>query len=137
MAALQNAFSSSAPIREKREIITDSDAATGIVTYEEWRKNGKWDRADGPACIRRDAATGTVTKELWYSDDRLDRADGPAFIERGAATGIVTYEAWWKDGKQFEPSTAQRAAWLEKSGERMPPPTNVIVFEPKPRTPAM
>src|ERR1700720_329134 len=99
MAALQNAFSSSAPIREKREIITDSDAATGIVTYEEWRKNGKWDRADGPACIRR-----------------------------GAATGIVTYEAWWKDGKQFEPSTAQRAAWLEKSGERMPPPTNVIVF---------
>jgi hypothetical protein len=38
----------------------ERDAATGTVTFEEWWKDGKRDRTDGPALIERDAVTGTV-----------------------------------------------------------------------------
>src|ERR1019366_6802537 len=139
MSTLQQSFPS-APLREKREIFTETDpatgtvtceawckdgkldradgpavvyrdAATGTVTHEEWCKDGKLDRADGPAFILRDAATGTVTHEEWCKYGKLDRADGPAFIRRDAATGTVTYEAWCKDGKQIAaPSPAARPA---------------------------
>jgi hypothetical protein len=98
------------------------DAATGTVTFEEWSKNNILDRADGPALIRRYAATGIVTREEWWKDGKRDRADGPAYVERDAATGKVAYEEWWKDGKKFEPSAEVRAAWLQKSGERIAPP---------------
>jgi hypothetical protein len=64
----------SAPIREKREIITDTDPATG-----------------------------TVTREAWYKDGKLDRADGPAFILRDPTGSRVILELWWKDGKRIEP----------------------------------
>ena len=37
MAALKNAFSSSAPVRQKHEVTTEVDPATGTVTFEEWR----------------------------------------------------------------------------------------------------
>ena len=46
------------------------DAVTGIVTYEEWCKDGQPDRADGPAVIMRDLITGTVTCEEWYKDGK-------------------------------------------------------------------
>lgn len=94
MSNLTQSFPSSAPITEKREIITKTDLATGTVTYEEWRKDGKLDRADGPAYIKRDAATGTVTCEAWYNKEV---------------------------GHRFEPSTELRAAWLKNSGERIAP----------------
>lgn len=68
-------------------------------------KDGKWDRVDGPAVVRRDPVTRTVTREKWYKDDKLDRADGPAFIERDPATNTVTREEWWKDGEQIAPSS--------------------------------
>ena len=101
----------------------ETDAETGVVTRETWRnKKGKLDRADGPAVIKRDRITGTVTYEAWWKDGKRDRADGPAIIRRDAATGKVTSEEWWKDGKQFEPSAEVRAAWLQKSGERIVPP---------------
>ena len=82
------------------------DAKTGIVTFEAWLKDGRRSRADGPARIERDAATGIVTYEAWYKDGKKDRADGPAHIERDAATGKVTREEWWKDGKRIAPPVA-------------------------------
>jgi hypothetical protein len=106
MAYLKNSFQSSAPIRAEHKVITETDPATGTVTLEEWWKDGKRDRADGPAYIERDAVTGTVTHEAWCKGDKLDRADGPALIVRDAATGTVLYEAWWKDCKRIAPPSA-------------------------------
>lgn len=48
MSDLKQAFPPAAPIRTERKVITDTDPATGTVTYEEWRKDDKRDRADGP-----------------------------------------------------------------------------------------
>jgi hypothetical protein len=39
----------SAPIREKREIITDTDPATGTVIREAWYKDGKRIEPPSPA----------------------------------------------------------------------------------------
>jgi hypothetical protein len=78
-------FRAFAPIREKREIFTETHPTTGIVTYEQWRK-----------------------------DSKLDRADGPAVIERNAQTGTLTGDCWYKDDKEFHPSPDVRAAWLAK-----------------------
>ena len=105
MSNLKQSLPSSGPITEKHEVTTVRDAATGIVTYEQWFKDGKCcpDRADGPAYIMRDAATGFVTREEWFKDGKRDRADGPAYIKRDAATGTVTFETWCKDGKQVAP----------------------------------
>ena len=105
------------------QVITTRNATTGNVTREEWQKDGVFDRANGPAVIEHDAATGqVVTYGGWYKGGKLDRADGPAIIEHDAATGTLTREEWWKDGKKFEPAADVRAAWLQKSGERIAPP---------------
>jgi hypothetical protein len=39
-----------------------------LRSYQEWRKDGKLDRADGPAIILRDPMTGDVTFEAWRKD---------------------------------------------------------------------
>jgi hypothetical protein len=114
MNDLTQSFPVSKPIREERKVVTDTDPATGTVTYEGWRNGDKWDRADGPTYIRRNAVTRTVTYEGWHKNDKLDRADGPAYIRRDAATGNVTRDEWCKNGEQFEPSPEVRAAWLQK-----------------------
>jgi hypothetical protein len=93
MDNLKQNFPSASPIRQLREIYTETEPASGTVTYEIWFKDGKQDRADGPAYILRDAATGTVTCEIWS-----------------------------KDGQPFEPSAEEHAAWLQKSGERIASP---------------
>lgn len=92
ISALRSAFSNQAinAIQQLRTIYTETDPATGIVTLEAWRKDGKLDRTDGPATICRDPTTGTVT-----------------------------VGAWRKDGEKFEPSAEVSAAWLEKSGEKL------------------
>jgi hypothetical protein len=101
-------MSYSRPICKTCEIITKTDRASGVVTHEEWRTNGKRDRADAPAYIERNATTGTVTCEAWYNDGELDRADSPAVIERDATTGAVTYEEWWKNGKRHHADGPRR-----------------------------
>jgi hypothetical protein len=87
-------FASSAPIREKREVITETDPATGVVTYEQW-----------------------------WKDDKLDRIDGPALIYRNVATAALVFDGWYKNGKRFTPSAEVRSAWLKRSGERIAPPS--------------
>jgi hypothetical protein len=118
------ALARSKPIHEKHEVLTEIDPQTGTVIYEQWYKDGKRDRSDGPAYIVRDATTGTVIGEAWYENGKLHRIDGPTNIERDAKTGIVTDEIWWKDNKQFTPSPEVRAAWLQKSGEQVAPPSD-------------
>jgi hypothetical protein len=87
-------------------VFTACAPGTDTVISETWHKDGKPDRAEGPARIMRDAATGIVTYEAWYRDGKKDRADGPAYIERDAATGKITHEEWWKDDKQIAPPIA-------------------------------
>jgi hypothetical protein len=70
-----------------------------LRSYQEWRKDGKLDRAGGPAIILRDRATGNVIVEQWFKDGVPDRDDGPAIILRDPTTGDVTFEAWRKKGQ--------------------------------------
>jgi hypothetical protein len=76
------------------------DPATHIAVTEDWRtKDGKFDRADGPATITRDPKTGIVCTEEWWKDDKLHRLGGPADISRDARTGVVSFEGWYTNGK--------------------------------------
>jgi hypothetical protein len=78
-------------------------SGTVCIVTEEWKKDGKLDRANGPAEFSRNTTTGVVTDEAWYKDGKEDRADGPAEIWRHPETGFVTLEKWYKDGKQIAP----------------------------------
>jgi hypothetical protein len=80
--------------------VTTACAPKNLGSYEEWRKDGKLDRADGPASIIRNWQ-GTVLSEFWYRDGKVDRADGPAIISHDAATGEVVEEDWLKDGQPY------------------------------------
>jgi hypothetical protein len=82
MSRLLEAFPAIQDFREEKAI----DPATGFVLMEQWRKNDKFHRIDGPASITRDPSTGVVTEEYWMQSDHLDRDDGPAMILRDAAT---------------------------------------------------
>jgi hypothetical protein len=75
------------------------DPTTHIAVTEEWRKDGKLDRADGPAYIARDPKTGVVGGEEWYKGGKNHRIGGPASIGTDTKTGVVFSEAWYVDGK--------------------------------------
>lgn len=94
MRNLTPSFPSRPSIRKEHKVITHTDPTTGIVIFEAKQKDGQ-----------------------------LHCDDAPAFIERDEATGVVIVDRWFKDGKGFEPSAEVRAAWLEKSGERIAPPS--------------
>jgi hypothetical protein len=60
-------------------------------------------RATHSVDIKRDPVTGVITREQWWKDGKLDRINGPAFIVRNAATGAVTDNQWWRDGERITP----------------------------------
>jgi hypothetical protein len=107
VSALKAAFSDQT-IKVNRQM----NPLTGFVTYEEWLKDGKLHRDDGPATIERDAKTGVVTCEYWIKDGKQDRTGGPAVIIRDRQTGKVTDEAWFKDGRRIDPVAPATAAPL-------------------------
>jgi hypothetical protein len=80
-------------------VISERHDATGIVTHQEWLKDGKYDRADSPAIITRDRDTGAVSGETWYTNGKVNRANGPANIQYNTR-GKVLEEDWYRDGKQ-------------------------------------
>lgn len=73
-----------------------------MIITEEWRVNGKLDRADEPAELHRDRLTGVVWSESWYRDGKRHREDGPAEIYRDPVTGAVTKEDWYQNGQKVE-----------------------------------
>ena len=83
--------------------IVERDDATGIIIWEEWRKDGQLHRPDGPAMIIRDPATAITTHESWHKDGLHHRNEAPAYIERDPTTAVVVYESWWKDGVRTRP----------------------------------
>jgi hypothetical protein len=82
------------------------DTRCALRSYQEWRKDGKLDRADGPAVIERDRVTGVVIVEQWFKDGKPDRADGPAIILRDPMTGDITFDEWLKNGQKIAPPPA-------------------------------
>ena len=52
-------------------------------------------REDGPALIKRDNETGVLTTEEYWRDGYFYREDGPAIIHR-SPEGAVFYEAYWR-----------------------------------------
>jgi hypothetical protein len=53
------------------------------------------DERDGPAWIKRDNETGVLTTEEYWRDGYLYREHGPAIIHR-SPEGAVFYEAYWR-----------------------------------------
>jgi len=74
--------------------------ATGTITFEEYRVNGRLHREGGPASISR-WSTGAVTFEEYRLKGRQHRdpADGAAFIDRDGNTGVVVQEHYIWNGK--------------------------------------
>jgi hypothetical protein len=70
---------------------------------------------------RRDAKTGIVTREQWFKDGQSHRSDGPALIKRDAKTGIVTSELWYKDGDRIEPPQPAKARPTAPSAQKLVP----------------
>jgi len=54
---------------------------------EEWFRNGKYHRVDGPALVRSN-------HYLWFIDGKMHRTDGPAFITND-------YIEWFIDGVKY------------------------------------
>jgi hypothetical protein len=79
-----------------------SDDVTAIQ-YSVRGKNHR-DENDGPAFISRDNRTGTIVAEQYYRDGRIFRTNGPAIVDRDLR-GIILYEAWCdgKDGFNRDP----------------------------------
>ncbi len=73
-------------------VVSEHHDATGVVTHEEWMKDGKYDRADGPAIITRDRDSGAIALETWYKDGKLNRADGPANIQYNTRGKVIEEE---------------------------------------------
>ena len=55
------------------------------------------------------AGTGEVTWEEWWREGKLHREDGPAVIEHNVATGAATSEEWWLNGVRQEPPKRETA----------------------------
>jgi len=53
------------------------------------------DEKDGPALIKRDNETGVLTTEEYWRDGYFHREKGPAIIHR-SPEGAVFYEAYWR-----------------------------------------
>lgn len=53
------------------------------------------DEKDGPALIKQDNETGVLTTEEYWRDGYLYRENGPAIIHR-SPEGAVFYEAYWR-----------------------------------------
>ncbi len=64
-------------------------------TEEEYLRNGKWHREDGPSLVRR-FANGT-TEETYHRDGKLHREGGPAYVRQGADGR--TLELYYRHGE--------------------------------------
>jgi hypothetical protein len=84
------------------------DVASGVAVIEEWTKDGKPHRVDGPAFISRNAVTGGVTKEAWVRNNKHHREDGPAVIARKADTGRIIRSEWYLNGEKVSPPKPSR-----------------------------
>jgi len=72
------------------EVFVAHSNENGRVIRERWRVDGKLCRYGGlPAVLYIDEFTGVVTLEEYYRNGQLHRNDGPAQIKRDAQTGEV------------------------------------------------
>ena len=76
----------------------------GSIRYEEWYRNGKRHREDGPAWIRY-LPDGSVAYDTWYQNGKRHREDGPAFI-RYYPNGFGESEEWYWYGEKAEDITS-------------------------------
>ena len=64
----------------------------GSKLYEEWHKDEKLHRLDGPALISY-YDNGNKSYEYWYKEGEYHREDGPSFIGYNL-DGSKDYETW-------------------------------------------
>lgn len=112
----------------------ECDAATGMVTKEEWKVDGLLHRENGPArvTVKRDGDREIVSQEYWHNGERQTDA-GPDVKIYNMAAGVLETEQWMKNGKlhrerlpaiiTYNPETGEVASkeyWL--GGERQTGP---------------
>jgi len=93
-----------------RAVVTERLHANGVATHEQYCRNGKMDRADGPAWIWRNA-DGVATEEQYFRNGKMHRDDGPARIVRNPDGS--TWEMHCRNGKTHRddgPAIIQRKA---------------------------
>jgi hypothetical protein len=96
------------------ELCWDDD---GTVLAADFYIHGKADRAVGPASYHYNAYDNLET-EHWQRDGRQDRADGPAFLsvetyqdDDGNWHYEIVGETWYRNGQAHEPSAHDRLRW--------------------------
>ncbi len=80
---------------------------TGSDGTQEWWKEGKLHREDGPAIIHSDGS------QVWYKEGKIHREDGPAVI---LSDGV---QEWWKEGEKYEPSAHELIVYKMNEKERI------------------
>lgn len=67
-----------------------------FVEYEEWQKNLKFHKTDGPA-KKWYWPNGNLKRESWYRWDKKHKEDGPAVKEYHSDGKLSTQEWWFND----------------------------------------
>ena len=75
--------------------------ASGNVRMQKWWKHDVEHREGGPSTIWTEDDTGVVSQEEWMVNGQPHRLDGPAEILRNHKTGQIYKEAWYRDGESF------------------------------------
>jgi antitoxin component YwqK of YwqJK toxin-antitoxin module len=71
----------------------------GNIEHKAWYRDGKQHREDGPAGIGYDQDS-TIQREGWYINDKLHREDGPARIVYHS-NGKIKSEQYYIDGEEI------------------------------------
>ena len=71
----------------------------GEIIRQEWYKNGKLHRLDGPAIeLGSPAKPARPWKQEWYKDGERHRVGGPAYVNKDPKYRYFDKEEWWQNG---------------------------------------
>lgn len=74
---------------------------TKVLMHEAWRINGQPHRdGDFPSDIWRDKETGNIYSEEYYKNGRRHRDNGPAVIEYDPVTKEIIKQEFWRNDRQ-------------------------------------
>lgn len=97
--------------RDHGPAVTETEAATGKILHQEWRRNGELHReGDLPALI--DDTQKYFRIEAWYLDGKEFRADKPSRIVTDFDTNRVIQEGWCTDSNVDGPSRLDGPAFI-------------------------
>ena len=85
------------------------------LKVEEWYKDGKYHRLDGPAYQRWDK-NGQKESEMYFKDGNIHRTDSPAY-QQWYKNGQKESDVYYKDGKKHRLDGPAYQRWY-KNGQK-------------------